>query len=90
MCCTWEVGLNLCTGESGGGEEYRGQMGKDWREPVSVRRREIAASLVLCVCLDAVEPPAEKSRITMLILWVKSIWAPGSFSVDKPQLKVRD
>ena len=42
--------------------EHRGQKGEDWQEPVSLRRREIPAYLVLCVCLDAVEPLTEKSR----------------------------
>lgn len=55
-------------------EEHRGQMGKDWEEPVSVRKREISACLVLCVCLDAVEPLAEKSRNR------ESIWTSGGVS----------
>lgn len=72
-CCMWEEGLNLCAGREWV-EEHRGQLGKDWQEAVSVRRREIPAYLVLCVCVDVMEPLPGKDRNR------ESIWTPGGVS----------
>lgn len=54
-------------------EEHRDQMGEDWQESMSARRRESSAYPVLCVCLKQEQREHLDPR--------------KSFSVDKLSLR---